>query len=808
MRPEMLKEVPENLGTQTKPTVIDWDGDGYLDLIVTGRLHGDINHFNYYTLGACYPQSQPYCKLGSCNHKTAQCECYSGVEGSECSRCSQFHFKDLETCKACPGYNTLEGTCSRRGVCEDDADARSSSQESNKSKYQVLTSFGSGQCKCLAPFHGDGCHEGECPSGQFLQANAEVPNISDWYRNWDACMPCESGRYKIFVGNAPCELCEAGRYQQFMGQTDCLACPAGRSSQPGAAECYVCPYAGTHSSPGSATCDPCPDGFVASENHSTCVRCGHGSRPNTNRTECIRCDEGYIAVAGSVSCVPCAAGSAPNDERSSCSACESGMFAAERSERCLPCPEGSVPDATGGECKACPGQLYAMPGDDECRECTFPFMVLGEDNQCTILYFVLFLLGFCLLIIFSYIIAGWVRVWYLKKHLKDLEAMHEYEELHTVKASYAKYGMWQHKANRLIGERKQKVSEESKRLGVSISFALDELESLYAQKAQDTEWRFHEIGAVTECGFRVKVRCCDLETGACNWGSLNVVPPPENPNFHEMAGLLAYGPDALGKGKICPRDGKPDCSLVDALRKDGKSGPANWFMSWAWGYSLKNVCGALRKWWTTHAVVAGSSPDSTCVWWCFFVNNQFRLLQDGETAETQELLAVFAKPLESAGKVLMCMDKFKECSYTSRIWCIFEVFSAVRRSIPITLIMPELNIDKSEMPIVTLKELKAACSIDAAQAQASVKADEDIIKAHILATMGSFTYVNQTVEEALWIEVIKVLEESTASTASGASGATADSSTDLTRSGEYTSSSTEGIQIQTRNLNPAGCCLQ
>ena len=32
--------------------------------------------------------------------------------------------------------------------------------------------------------------------------------------------------------------------------------------------------------------------------------------------------------------------------------------------------------------------------------------------------------------------------------------------------------------------------------------------------------------------------------------------------------LSRYGPDALGKGKICPRDGKPDCSLVDALRKD------------------------------------------------------------------------------------------------------------------------------------------------------------------------------------------------------------------------------------------------
>ena len=40
-----------------------------------------------------------------------------------------------------------------------------------------------------------------------------------------------------------------------------------------------------------------------------------------------------------------------------------------------------------------------------------------------------------------------------------------------------RYGMWRGKAYRLIGERKQKVSEESKRLGVSLSFALDELES-------------------------------------------------------------------------------------------------------------------------------------------------------------------------------------------------------------------------------------------------------------------------------------------------------------------------------------------
>jgi hypothetical protein len=28
---------------------------------------------------------------------------------------------------------------------------------------------------------------------------------------------------------------------------------------------------------------------------------------------------------------------------------------------------------------------------------------------------------------------------------------------------------------------------------------------------------------------------------------------------------MAYGPLALGKGQYCPRDGRLDCSIVDAL---------------------------------------------------------------------------------------------------------------------------------------------------------------------------------------------------------------------------------------------------
>lgn len=58
------------------------------------------------------------------------------------------------------------------------------------------------------------------------------------------------------------------------------------------------------------------------------------------------------------------------------------------------------------------------------------------------------------------------------------------------------------------------------------------------------------------------------EDGAGAWESLDLCIPPNNPNFYQLAGLLSYGPSALGKHKICPRDGMPDCSIVDALRKE------------------------------------------------------------------------------------------------------------------------------------------------------------------------------------------------------------------------------------------------
>ena len=70
--------------------------------------------------------------------------------------------------------------------------------------------------------------------------------------------------------------------------------------------------------------------------------------------------------------------------------------------------------------------------------------------------------------------------------------------------------------------------------------------------------------------------------------------------------------------------------------------------------------------------------------------------------------------------------------------------------------MPELDLDQE---IESLTEMIHACGVDAQEAKATVKADEEKIKKHILEELRSFKHVNQTVEQALWIEMIKTFRD-------------------------------------------------
>ena len=94
---------------------------------------------------------------------------------------------------------------------------------------------------------------------------------------------------------------------------------------------------------------------------------------------------------------------------------------------------------------------------------------------------------------------------------------------------------------------------------------------------------------------------------------------------------------------------------------------------------LPSCSEALARWWEKHRIVSGSE-DGIYMWWCVFVNNQFRMLEAGQVEEPGDLFHVFGQQLEGIGKMLMCLDKMRGGQYTTRIWCIFEVFVACQRT--------------------------------------------------------------------------------------------------------------------------------
>ena len=74
------------------------------------------------------------------------------------------------------------------------------------------------------------------------------------------------------------------------------------------------------------------------------------------------------------------------------------------------------------------------------------------------------------------------------------------------------------------------------------------------------------ILSIWRSGFDARVRSNkEIQDKDAAWNALQICEEPTDPNFHQVASVLAYGPLALGKGQHCPRDGRLDCSIVDAL---------------------------------------------------------------------------------------------------------------------------------------------------------------------------------------------------------------------------------------------------
>eukprot|EP00928_Gymnodinium_smaydae_P029818 TRINITY_DN22351_c0_g5_i1.p1 TRINITY_DN22351_c0_g5~~TRINITY_DN22351_c0_g5_i1.p1 ORF type:complete len:916 (+),score=72.64 TRINITY_DN22351_c0_g5_i1:38-2749(+) len=224
-----------------------------------------------------------------------------------------------------------------------------------------------------------------------------------------------------------------------------------------------------------------------------------------------------------------------------------------------------------------------------------------------------------------------------------------------------------------------------------------------------------------------------------------------DPTFYDMKTFFFTEP-RVGADLICPRDGKLGCAYVDTLFPVHRRRCSH-FLSWTWAYSLSTVCDALQSWTNSKDI----NTADVSLFMCFFVNNQYRILVEQTTHGAKDLEMVFESNLLRINKVVALLDTFESPVYLTRIWTIFEQFSAIRLGVPVTMVLPPSSsqqlmkkFDDGKEGILYVKD--AISCVDCKNAKASMPEDEAAVKKLIEEECG-FAQVDDKIEEFMirWI---------------------------------------------------------
>jgi hypothetical protein len=221
-----------------------------------------------------------------------------------------------------------------------------------------------------------------------------------------------------------------------------------------------------------------------------------------------------------------------------------------------------------------------------------------------------------------------------------------------------------------------------------------------------------------------------------------------------MKDSFFFGPDAIGRHTVCPRDGEFGCAYVDTLSADDRR-PANCFLSWVWSYKLSIFQSSILTWLSR---LQDEGPRDVYFFVCFFCNNQYRILVEESQRGSDNLDMVFETRLKGCGRVLALLDDWKTPVYCTRIWTIYEQFMAAELEIHVEVILPPAA---EESLLTTLMSgargieevtVELSRSVRSKDAVASVVEDEQKVKQLIANSVG-FDTVDQKVIERLvkWV---------------------------------------------------------
>lgn len=131
--------------------------------------------------------------------------------------------------------------------------------------------------------------------------------------------------------------------------------------------------------------------------------------------------------------------------------------------------------------------------------------------------------------------------------------------------------------------------------------------------------------------------------------------------------------------QMCSADGRIGSSWLDCYVGVGDAdavGPSTYMLSYSWSYSVGDIVGSLEHFCSSR----GLDPKRTYFWIDFLCVNQHRVreVQANNAVVPMEVLqATFRAQVEGAGKVVAIMSPWREPRYPGRVWCDFEMFTAI-----------------------------------------------------------------------------------------------------------------------------------
>ena len=110
-------------------------------------------------------------------------------------------------------------------------------------------------------------------------------------------------------------------------------------------------------------------------------------------------------------------------------------------------------------------------------------------------------------------------------------------------------------------------------------------------------------------------------------------------------------------------------------------------LSYAWGYTIGDIVDIL----VAHCEAEVLDPKRTYVWICCLCVNQHRVVEDrknGEVFPFEEFQAIFYGRVTKIGHVLAMMAPWQDPTCITRIWCVFELFTASNNECEVSIAMP------------------------------------------------------------------------------------------------------------------------